>query len=191
MIGSSLCNSYNINQRRRFFDEIIRFTEASEAEQRSRLRGNILTLEEYWSLRLGTSAVYISSAMSEFSMLSCLPPHIMNCQPMQDLWNETNIIISTTNDLLSLKKETMFGSIDNIVPIIFASTNDIDQSISEAVVTLCASKERFDKAARALLIVVAEDEFKEQATKFIEIQRSNCVGNLVWRYDFVSPADNH
>lgn len=110
---------------------------------------------------------------------------------MQDLWNETNIIISTTNDLLSLKKETMFGSIDNIVPIIFASTNDIDQSISEAVVTLYASKERFDKAARALLIVVAEDEFKEQATKFIEIQRSNCVGNLVWRYDFVSPADNH
>lgn len=182
VIGSALRVFYDVNQCQRFYDEIARFMVASEVEQRARLRGEIPTLGEYWKFRLGTSAVYIGSAVGEYSMSSQIPSEVMNCDSMQALWDETNVIISITNDLLSLRKEMKLGCIDSIVPLTFASTNDVQQAISESVASLRVSKERLDRAAAALLKGRdEEDEIHEQLQRFIQVQKSNCVGNLVWR----------
>ncbi|KUI73482.1 hypothetical protein VM1G_09147 [Cytospora mali] len=68
MIGSALSTSYNKSQRQQFYDEIAQFMEASEMEQSYRLQDRIFTLEEYWPVRMGNSAVYATSAVGEFSM---------------------------------------------------------------------------------------------------------------------------
>lgn len=182
VIGSALRDCYDASQLRRFCDEIARFMKASEAEQRGRLSGEIPTIEEYWAFRQGTSAVYITSAAGEYSMAAHLPPEVMDSGAMRALWDETNIIISITNDLLSLRKEIRLGCIDSIVPLTFASTIDFQEAMSLSVAALRASKERFDKASKDLLAGIVEtEELYKQVQVFIDVQRSNCVGNLVWR----------
>ncbi|RYP85752.1 hypothetical protein DL769_000926 [Monosporascus sp. CRB-8-3] len=181
IIGSTLRASYDVEQCRRFYDAVARFMEASEIEQRFRLKGQIPTLEEYWAFRLGTSAVYIGSAAGEFSMSSQLPSEVMRCKYMEAIWDETNLIISITNDLVSLKKEMRLDCIDSIVPLTFALTNNIQKAISESLAALKSSKERFNEAAKALLSGQAEDEeMYQRVNRFIEVQKSNCVGNLIW-----------
>ncbi|ROV92483.1 hypothetical protein VSDG_06727 [Cytospora chrysosperma] len=152
VIGSALSASYNTNQRQRFYNEIARFMEASEAEQVCRLDGRLFTLDEYWQVRMGTSAVYIASAVGEFSMGcdSALPLEVMQCSAMKALWDETNIIISITNDILSLRKETKLGCIDSIVPLTFVLTKDLQAALAASLTALRASKKRFDETARAL-----------------------------------------
>ncbi|KAI1337117.1 isoprenoid synthase domain-containing protein [Xylariaceae sp. FL0016] len=181
VIGSALRSAYDVDQRRRFYDEIARFMLASEEEQKGRLRGQIPTLEGYWQFRLGTSAVYIGTAAGEYSISSHLPAELMHSKPMQAIWDETNVIISITNDLLSLRKEMKLGCIDSIVPLIFATTSDVRRAMDEAVDALRRSKYRFDEAAKDLLDGISEDDLlQERVESFIEVQRSNCVGNLMW-----------
>lgn len=182
IIGYSLRSSYDMNQCQRFYDEVARFMAASEVEQAGRLKGQVFTLEEYWAFRMGTSAVYISSAASEYSMSLQLPLEVMRCDSMRVVWDEVNVIISITNDLLSLRKEIKHGCIDSIVPLTFASTNSIQEAISEAVSALRVSKNRFDKAANSLLVANLDNrEWYEQIQRFMAVQRSNSVGNLLWR----------
>jgi hypothetical protein len=193
VIGSALRASYNRNQCQRFHDEMARFMAASEDEQAGRLTGHIPSLDEYWRFRLGTSAVYIGSAAGEYSISSRIPDTLMRSDAaMQAIWDETNVIISITNDLLSLRKEMQLDCIDSIVPLVFASTGDVQRAVSEAVGALRAARERFDAAADELLARRYEDEeIRSQVDQFIEVQRSNCVGNLVWRWaspSFLGPG---
>ncbi|KAI0468831.1 isoprenoid synthase domain-containing protein [Xylaria cf. heliscus] len=194
VVGLALRECYDVKKRQRFRDEIAKFMDASEAEQRARLHGEVPTIEDYWAFRLGTSAVYIRSAAGEYSMGVHLPQEVMDSRAMRALWDETNIIISITNDLLSLRKEIRLGCIDSIVPLTFALTNDLHKAISRSVAALSASKQRFDEAAIALLAGRGEtDETYRRVFDFIEVRRSNCVGNLIWsdetqRYD-VSRAE--
>ncbi|KAI1332884.1 isoprenoid synthase domain-containing protein [Xylariaceae sp. FL0255] len=195
VIGAALRACYDENQKQRFCNEIAKFMKASEIEQRWRLLGHIPTIEEYWAFRLGTSAVYIGSAAGEYSMGAHLPLEVMNSAAMRAIWDETNIIISITNDLLSLKKEIRLGCIDSIVPLTLATTNDLHEAIKLSVAALEASKQRFDAAATDLLSVVSQaKDMHEQVRQFIQVQRSNCVGNLVWsletqRYDVSGHAN--
>jgi hypothetical protein len=45
--------------------EMIFFMEMSDVEQRRRLNVEIPTIEEYWTCRLGTSAVGVTTVMFE------------------------------------------------------------------------------------------------------------------------------
>lgn len=190
VIGSALRASYNRGQCQRFHDEMARFMAASEDEQAGRLTGHIPSLDEYWSFRLGTSAVYIGSAAGEYSISSRIPDTLMRSDAtMQTIWDETNVIISITNDLLSLRKEMQLDCIDSIVPLVFASTGDVQRAVSEAVGALRAARERFDDAAEDLMARRYEHEdTRSQVEEFIKVQRSNCVGNLVWRWASRSPS---
>ena len=184
VIGSALRASYSRSQCQRFHDEMARFMTASEDEQAGRLTGHIPSLDEYWRFRLGTSAVYIGSAAGEYSISSRIPDALMRSDAaMQAIWDETNVIIAITNDLLSLRKEMHLDCIDSIVPLVFASTGDVQRAVSEAVGALRAARDRFDNAAEDLMARQYEhDEIRSQVEQFIEVQRSNCVGNLVWRW---------
>ncbi|KAI0002390.1 isoprenoid synthase domain-containing protein [Xylariaceae sp. FL0662B] len=181
VVGAALRANYDASQLQRFRNEIGRFMEQSEVEQRGRLRGDVASIEEYWAFRLGTSAVYIGSAAGEYSIAARLPSAVMDGHAMRALWDETNVIISITNDLLSLRKEISLDCIDSIVPLTFTSTNDLQEAMALSVAALRTSKERFDEAAKVLLAGIGErQEVYRQVLKFIQVQRSNCVGNLVW-----------
>ncbi|KAF4121953.1 hypothetical protein GMORB2_1793 [Geosmithia morbida] len=182
VIGASLKASYTTSQCQRFYDEVAQFMNASEYEQSGRLNGHIFSLEEYWKFRLGTSAVYIGSAAGEYSASLCIPAGIMRSPPMQAIWDETNIMISITNDLLSLMKEMRLGCIDSVVPLTFMITRNIPQAISKTIEVLQQSKARFDAASKEVIEQQCGDDFlRQEVSEFIQVQRSNCVGNLVWR----------
>lgn len=52
-------------QRQRFMDELLRFMSHTKHEQDFRLRSEMPTIEEYWSFRMGTSAVGVVVAVQE------------------------------------------------------------------------------------------------------------------------------
>ncbi|KAJ2990753.1 hypothetical protein NUW58_g2797 [Xylaria curta] len=181
MVGLALRASYNGSQKRRFYNEVARYMKASATEQQAQLHGKVPTIEEYWGFRPGANAVSAVTAIGEYSMGACLPQEVMDSDPMRAIWDETNTIVSVANDLLSLKKEMRLGCIGSIVPLTFTSTNNLDEAISLSVGVLAASKKRFDEAAKELLAGIPKtEELYQQVQEFIQVQRSNGVGNLIW-----------
>ncbi len=54
-----------VDQRKRFMDHMEHFLDMSRREQILQLQGTLPSLEEYWSYRLGTSAVDVTTAVNE------------------------------------------------------------------------------------------------------------------------------
>ncbi|KAG9242949.1 isoprenoid synthase domain-containing protein [Calycina marina] len=181
-IGDALCDAYDESQRQRLLSEIQLFMRMSRSEQQIRLLGRLPSLEEYWTFRMGTSAVYIGVASGEYANRCPLPASIMDSQTMRDIWDETNIIISITNDLLSLKKEIRQGCVDSVVPLTCAALMDVDLAIQDVVAQLEASRQRFEVAARDLETQNAgeSEEMRERIRHFIRVCQTNCTGNLIW-----------
>ena len=126
--------------------------------------------------------MYVGLAACEYSSQSSLSAHIFDSPYMRAVWNETNIIISVTNDLLSLRKELRQGCIESIVPLTCASGLAVQDAVAEATRKLEASKHRFNKAATSLIDRYARDERSlYQLSAFVEVCKCNCVGNLMWR----------
>ncbi|KAL9115819.1 MAG: hypothetical protein Q9227_000187 [Pyrenula ochraceoflavens] len=170
------------NQRERFFRAIVHFIMMTQKEQEMRLSDRIPSLAEYWSYRMGTSGVYTAMALVEYSTMSHLPRMILDAPLMQVICDETTVIIAVTNDILSLKKEIEDGSVGSIVPLTTASGKSVQESVDEAVDILEKSRHRFDKAAEDLLASSgATAVTRNSLSSFIDVCRSNCVGNLIWR----------
>ncbi|EHK21849.1 uncharacterized protein TRIVIDRAFT_53145 [Trichoderma virens Gv29-8] len=94
VIGEALSQAYNIEQRKRFLQEMDFFIQKAQVEQKSRLDGRILSLEEYWDIRMGTSAVGVIMAVNEFSANVRISDAIMDHPDMRILWDESNINVS-------------------------------------------------------------------------------------------------
>jgi hypothetical protein len=180
-IGLALRGSYNVDQLQRFYDGISRFISSTEIEQEHQLSGNLPTFQEYMGNRLGTSAVDITNASVEYGLSLHLPSDIMRSESTRTLWRETNLIFSITNDLMSHKKEFETGSVENMLPLAFASTYDIGTAISKLVDSLRASKDRFDQEAKVLTQEAKQHGCCSEVEQYIQVLRSNCVGNLIWR----------
>jgi hypothetical protein len=67
----------------------------SEEEQMFQMTPNLPTVEEYSNRRMGSSAVRVCLAITEYAFGIELPDEVMRDEDMEDIWNETNIIIST------------------------------------------------------------------------------------------------
>ena len=57
-------------------EEILIFTNATANEQQSRLKGFVMDVEPYWSIRLGTSAVGVCLAVVEYGASLIILPDI-------------------------------------------------------------------------------------------------------------------
>ncbi|KAF1913064.1 isoprenoid synthase domain-containing protein [Ampelomyces quisqualis] len=189
-IGEPLAKDYTIDQRKRFMEELTRFMEKTSREQQFRLCCGIPSVEEYWSFRMGTSAVGLVVAVQEYAMNIHICDSVMRKDTMiKSITDETIINISIVNDLLSLRKEISKGCIDSIVPIYCAQGMSVQNAVNEAVRALEASKSRFDKAAQSLSVAAQQDPLKyKHVSEWVEGCQSLCMGNLVWslatgRYD--------
>ena len=85
--------------------EFALFLEKSETEQRLRLQAQIVSIEDFWQYRLGTSAVGVVLCLNEYCNETALPSRFVHDPAVAALWHLTNVNICCVNDLLSVKKE--------------------------------------------------------------------------------------
>ncbi|KAI9760260.1 MAG: hypothetical protein M4579_001774 [Chaenotheca gracillima] len=202
-IADRLCERYTIEQRQRFMDQMSFFIEMSEVEQQVRMSGRIPTIKEYWDIRMGTSAVGVCLAMLDFAGQMSLPTSIMKDPDMQVLWDQTNVIISLVNDMLSLKKEIVgipfmkllsmldkadkdrvsqaHGQTDSLIPLLFALSSNIQQSMDVASNALRSAVINFEMAADRLTSRRSGDaKTDEDVAAYVRGCQYNLTGNLGW-----------
>ena len=107
----------------------------------------------------------------------------MSCPGMHELWTRANIIISTVNDLLSLKKEIKGGNVASMVPLLFAESRDAQRAVDMTADFITENVEAFEDAANLLLSnaqTLTAEEAKD-VEDFILGCRFYTSGNLSWR----------
>lgn len=68
--------------------------EMSEPEQRLRLSSTVISVEEYWEYRLGSSAIWVCLAVIEQILTPTLHSRQNNLQTLQDFVDVANELIS-------------------------------------------------------------------------------------------------
>ena len=164
--------------------ELAFFMQKSEVEQRLRLQSQMVTIEDFWDFRLGTSAVRVVLCFNEYSNESILPTHIMQDRDMAALWDLTNANICNVNDLLSVKKEVERGATESLIPILYATRQDAQAVADEVMTSVNRSIMDFDTVAAGMIDRLSEEEDPQLVralVKFVEGCRYYCTGNLNWR----------
>ncbi|KAL7909350.1 isoprenoid synthase domain-containing protein [Trichoderma velutinum] len=182
-IGEEVKNFYNHDQIMCLVDEIYYYMENQQREQHRKLAGVIPTPAQYIETRLGTSAVQLMLALNEYVDNQCIPRWIMTHSKMADLWRETNLNMSLSNDMVSLRKEIKTGDIESMISILVYNCNmTVQEAIADTCVELKKNVDRFDAAAEDLLAIVAEKDSKwvGEVDRYIVGCRHNMMANLLW-----------
>ncbi|KAH4215275.1 hypothetical protein HBI40_246280 [Parastagonospora nodorum] len=181
-IGEQLAKDFSRDQRQRFMGEMIRFLEQTKREQQTRLSGNVPGLEEYWSYRMGTSAVGVIVAALEYAMRVRLGESVVSRDGrIQTITAETIRNIVIVNDLLSLKKEIAKKCVESMIPISCAHGMSAQSAVNEAIAQLKASRDRFTVAADALRASIQQDPIEyKHVSEWIHGCQNLCMGNVTW-----------
>ncbi|KAK5724854.1 hypothetical protein LTR15_004903 [Elasticomyces elasticus] len=181
-VGLVLKRGYTIAQRHNFVKHMDHFIQQSFAEQKMILSQDVPDLATYWRMRLGTSAIDVTTAMLEYAYDIELPAMIAQSAELQQLYLLTNEIISLTNDMISAKKEVQNGTVHNALIILFSMTGDADLSVQLAMEWLKGILVAFDVAASRLLDSASGLTANEKASvgRIVQGCRYQCTGNLTW-----------
>jgi len=161
---------------------MILFLEMSQLEQEYRLGDTIPNVEEYWFCRMGTSAVGPCMAVVEYSLGQRLPRSVMRSTEIRIVWDETNIMISIVNDILSLKKELSTGVIISVVPVLCAINHDVQAAVDQALEGLHASVERLEVATRRLMEQDGTPHLEAELRSYVDCCKEYSTGNLAWSF---------
>ncbi|KAI2778757.1 isoprenoid synthase domain-containing protein [Daldinia loculata] len=105
----------------------------------------------------------------------------MNNQKMEQIWHETSIIISTTNDILSIKKEVAQSQLDTLIPLLMLESRSIQDAIDHAANIVSSSIKRFESAEEEILAQYSSmPNAHEDLRKFLEGCKCACTANLKW-----------
>ncbi|KAK4958475.1 hypothetical protein LTR10_004903 [Elasticomyces elasticus] len=181
-IAEVLERRYTIAQRHNFVKHMDHFIQQSFAEQKMILSQDVPELAAYWRMRLGTSAIDVTTAMLEYAYDVELPALITRSAELQQLYLLTNEIISLTNDMISAKKEVQNGTVHNALIILFSMTGDADLSVQLVMEWLKGVLVAFDVTAALLLDSASGLTAKEKAgvEKIVQGCRYQCTGNVTW-----------
>jgi hypothetical protein len=164
-----------------FLNELVYFVESCQLEQQTQVEGHLPTAQEYLQRRMGSGAVRVCLALSEFACRIVLPSEIMIDPDMTTIWDATNIIICIMNDILSFKKEFAQGQVDSILPILFARHGSMDAALSISVDLIVQSIRSIDNSAERLLQQYGKDLIlRRDLRAFIDSCKYACTGNLSW-----------
>jgi hypothetical protein len=164
-----------------FLTELVYFVESCQLEQQNQVEGHLPAAQEYLQRRMGSGAVRVCLALSEFACRIVLPSEIMAGPDMTTIWDATNIIICLMNDILSLKKEFAQGQVDSILPVLFAEHGSMDAAMSIAAKLIVQHVRSVDDAAKRLLQRHGKDLVLQQDLEaFIDSCKYACTGNLNW-----------
>ncbi|KAK8115749.1 hypothetical protein PG984_012251 [Apiospora sp. TS-2023a] len=181
-VGETISKSYNDDQTKRFLKELRFFIAMTEEEHRFQRTEELPTVEEYTRRRMGSSAVRVCLAITEFANGLAIPTGVMESEAMETIWNETNLVISVMNDILSLKKEMNQSQVDTLIPLLFVELQSAQGAVDNAVAALRASIERFETAERHIVSSHASNpELQLRLGKFIDGCKYAVTANLNWR----------
>ncbi|KAI0441091.1 terpenoid synthase [Xylaria telfairii] len=176
----------DIQQRQRFFDELENFMLQVGVEHTHRMAGTMPSTEEYMNIRSGSVGCAPQIAITDYMLKIRLPETVMECAAMKALWRETIHICLILNDIYSVQKEIMQGSLLNIVPVMFKNMKKDDQKSTEAVsrdldIVLKETLERFEAAVEELSQITPEDEqLHGNILDYIKWCRYFITGVLYW-----------
>ncbi|KAI0430290.1 terpenoid synthase [Xylaria sp. FL1042] len=182
-VGRGVREVTDTQQRQRFFDELENFMLQVGVEHTHRMAGTIPTTEEYMNIRSGSVGCAPQIAITDYMLKIRLPESVMECAAMKALWRETIYICLILNDVYSVQKEIIQGSLLNIVPVMF---KNMKQKSMEAVsreldIALKETMERFEAAADALGAIAPEDpQLHGRILDFIKWCRYFITGVLYW-----------
>ncbi|MCJ1393494.1 hypothetical protein MMC18_006369 [Xylographa bjoerkii] len=199
-IGDQIRAAYTIEQRKIFLDEMNIYVDSTMDEQIFRGMYIIAGVDSFWKIRMGSSGDAALTALLDLANNIRVPYAIMKDSEVKILVDETNKIISMTNDLLSLKKEFVnlpengskigqpAGSdpcIMNHIPLAFAEQEhkDLQLVINQAAEFIKTAVHTFDTTASSVLARPRDDPISEtHLHDFIQGCRENCTGNLEWSF---------
>ncbi|PQE29954.1 terpene synthase protein [Rutstroemia sp. NJR-2017a WRK4] len=131
-IGERFRQSSSPAQVQTLSKELKFFINMTDVEQRSELSGKLPTVEEYQKRRMGSSGVGVCVAFTQYCYGMDIPASVMHEEEMQVLWDETNAIISTTNDILSIKKEIAQQQVDSLIPLLTERHGSVQTAVDIA-----------------------------------------------------------
>ncbi|KAI1418998.1 terpenoid synthase [Xylaria sp. FL1777] len=184
-VGRGVRDTTDTQQRQRFFNELENFMLQVGAEHEHRMAGTIPTTEEYMHIRSGSVGCGPQIAITDYMLKVRLPETIMECAAMKALWKETIHICLILNDVYSVQKEILQGSLLNIVPVMFKNMKQ-GQKSTEAVsrdldIALKDTMQRFETAAEALDSMAPEDaQLHGHILDFVKWCRYFITGVLYW-----------
>lgn len=180
-IGDAISKSCTAAQSVAFINELLFFVEMTKVEQQFQLSETLPTVEEYRQRRMGSSAVGMCLAITEYCFGMEIPPDIMAEVDMKAVWDRTNIIISTVNDILSIRKEIMQGQVDTLIPLLYLRHGTLEAAMDNAVKILDESIAAFELSSRQLLDRHSYDtDVHLGLKKFIHGCKCACTANLNW-----------
>ncbi|GAP93173.2 putative terpene synthase metal binding domain protein [Rosellinia necatrix] len=152
-----------------------------EEEQTVQMTKELPTIEQYIHRRMGSSAVEVCLAIQEYCLGITIPSEVMRCEAMSAIWHETNIIISTMNDMMSIKKEVDNSQIDSLIPLLFIQVGSVQKAIDRAAEMTTSAVQRFERAERDIKIRYGADPvLLSNLTRFIDGCKYACTGNMNW-----------
>ncbi|KAI1810735.1 terpenoid synthase [Poronia punctata] len=185
-VGRGVRAATDVRQRQRFFDELENFMLQVAVEHSHRMAGTIPSVQEYMNIRSGSVGCAPQIAITDYMLKVRLPEEVMECAAMKALWRETIYICLILNDVYSVQKEIVQGSLLNIVPVMFqhlteeckdsmdSVSRDLDMALSETM-------SRFEAAAKELGEISPEkDELQGNILNFILWCRYFITGVLYW-----------
>ncbi|PFH62200.1 hypothetical protein XA68_14607 [Ophiocordyceps unilateralis] len=181
IVGNAVYETHGIEHRELLLSEFKFTVEATSMEQKRRLNPMLPTPRDYMATRMGTSAVNITSLLNGYANGFILPIEILMDPEMRVVWDQTNLINWSLNDLLSLHKEIGEQTVDSLVPLLFHQSGDLKAAVSQVVEIIQGAVQRFDIAATALTNKFAGDSsIAENLSRYIDACRKNCTGGLYW-----------
>ncbi|KAI9690654.1 MAG: hypothetical protein M1820_009934 [Bogoriella megaspora] len=180
--GNELRQNCSYDQRRWLIDEIEHFVRMVEIEQRCNLSERLPSIDEYKHRRMGTSAVAVCLILTDYAYGVKLPRWIILDVEFRRLADAVNIIISTTNDILSVEKEISAGQVDTLIPLLFCEQGFKLQSAIDAATDIIqkAVVELNESSGRLLTVTAADKSMYAMLKQYIEGCRFACTGNFSW-----------
>ncbi|KAI9698295.1 MAG: hypothetical protein M1820_007565 [Bogoriella megaspora] len=123
-------------KRQLFMSELEYFVDMEREEQAATFSPRLSTSEEYRRRRDGTSATRLLLILTDYAYGFELPEkyYPTNNPHMQAIWFAANVITSTNNDILSLKKEIGAGQVEILVPLLYVENGfSLQRATDEAI----------------------------------------------------------
>ncbi|KAK5954762.1 hypothetical protein OHC33_004487 [Knufia fluminis] len=186
-------SSKDKQQRRRLYKEVEYLVQSTEVEQARRSEVSLPTLEEYIETRMGTSAVRVLCVLFDiltgpsFDSSPCFTSSKRSShtssQCLEIMTNQTNLLISITNDILSVKKEVAVGAPDSIIPILWLESRKLAEALVRTVGLLEKARRVFDEAEQKMLRSCWNEMAIGEiigALQYVEALKTSCTGNVAW-----------
>ncbi|KAI0486517.1 terpenoid synthase [Xylaria cf. heliscus] len=180
-VAEALLKCYNDRQLADITNDLLFYINMCEEEHKTQEAGRLPSVDEYLERRMGSGAVRVCLGLTEYACGIRLPDEIMKHEAMVAIWHETNLSISITNDILSLKKEIDQSQVDTVVPLLAARLGSVQDAINHAVDLLQSSVHRLEEAEQYLLRQLPDTPgLYDDVESFIRGCKYACTTNLNW-----------